>query len=324
MGPAVTRFILDAFVDRRFPAHMNASYISLIPKVNQSEMVSQCRSISLANVVVKVISKVVANRVKLVIGKLVSSYQCSFIPGRQSSDNIIVAQEILHSMRKKTGRQGVMALKLDLEKAYDKFCWCFLRQVLEAVGFDSHMLDIIMQLVTSVEMRVLWNGEMLDPIRSRRGLRQGDPLAPYLFVLCMDWLSQRIQGAVESGEWKPVKVSRNGPSISHLMFADDLLLFGVATETQGALMASIMKEFCDVSGQKVSIMKSHLYFSSNTPNTQRQALGLRFGIPITYDLGKYLGMPLLHGRVTADTYSGLVEKVKSRLASGKGGCYPRR
>lgn len=155
VGGSVIKFVKEAFRTRQFPKHMNSSFITLVPKVDRPKKVSQFCPISLANVVLKIISKVIANRLKLVIGKLVCENQCSFIPGRQACDNIIVAQEVLHTMRKKTGCVGEMIIKLDLEKAYDRINWQFLHSVLQAVGYNGAMLEMIMYLVTTSQMCIL-------------------------------------------------------------------------------------------------------------------------------------------------------------------------
>lgn len=144
----------------------------------------------------------------------------------------------------------MMAVKLDLEKAYDRVRWSFLIHVLEAVGFDEPMVKPIMFTITTAQMSVYWNGQRLDPIQSQRGLRQEDPLAPYLFVLCMDVLSQYIHRAEGTWLWRPIRASRRGPAISHL-FTDDLL-FGVASVAQVGVMAAVIGPFCTASGQKVS------------------------------------------------------------------------
>lgn len=150
-----------------------------------------------------------------------------------------------------------------------------------------------------------------------RGLRQGDPLSPYLFVFCMERLGLLIQQQISIGLWKPVRLSRRGPKVSHLFFADDILLFGRATDKQLEVMKSSLEFFCKFSGQKVNVSKSKLYVSPNVNEVQARRLGKLTGIPITKDFGMYLGVPVLHSRVTRRTYSYLVEKVKRKLANWK-------
>ena len=151
------------------------------------------------------------------------------MPGRQIQDNIIVAQEVLHKFRKVRGKSGLMAWKIDLAKAYDRIQWDFIKEVLNEVGIEGKINRLIMSCISSVQFKVIVNGEATDSFRPMSGIRQGDPLSPYLFVLCMEKLSHLINQKLVEGSWKPVKTSRNGPVISHLFFTDDLILFGQAS-----------------------------------------------------------------------------------------------
>jgi hypothetical protein len=134
-------------------------------------------------------------------------------------------------MRNFKGRKGYMAIKMDLEKAYDSFRLDFIRDTLMDAGFLTQLVDLVMKCIESAFLRVLWNE--LNPylnLTLSRGIRQGDPLSPYIFVLCLERLSQPISKEVECGSWKPFKVSRRGPNISHFCIGDDMLLFIEAIE----------------------------------------------------------------------------------------------
>ena len=121
-------------------------------------------------------------------------------------------------MGRTKGKGGYMALKIDLEKAYDKLEWGFNRSMLIRFNFPNNLIEIIMSCISSVSTFVLFNGGSLDPFRPSRGIRQGDPLSPYIFILCMEFLNQLIQEKCEAKVWCPVKASRSGPSFSHLFF----------------------------------------------------------------------------------------------------------
>lgn len=315
VGPSVKKFVLEAFSAGQFPAELNATLVMLIPKVPMPTSTTQFRPIALTNVVVKVISKIIANRLKPIIGQIISHTQCAFIPNRQASDNIIIAQEIMHTMRMKQGRKGYMSLKLDLEKAYDKVYWPFLKLVLHKVGFSNHMVQLIMYMISSASLSLIWNGRCLDPFHPQRGIRQGDPLAPYLFLMCMEVLSGKIEKAVDSRRWRPIPTSRSGPLISHLFFADDLLLFAEATTSQTQVIESIIRDFCRISGQSVSIHKSQILVSKNIITTFDPGIITQLGIQRTTDLGNYLGMPLIHGRSGRKTYKFLIDKVRIKLGA---------
>lgn len=154
---------------------------------------SQFHPIALYNVIIKIISKELANRLQLVMPTLTGPCQSSFIPGRLAKDNIIVAQEIVHSLRRKKGKVGRMTAKVDLEKECDRVEWEFLRRILTITGFQPHLQSLIMNIVTSTSLQVCWNRESLPPFHP---IQQGDPLSPYLFVLCMETLHHRISRVV--------------------------------------------------------------------------------------------------------------------------------
>lgn len=265
IGPAVTNFILQVFTSGALPTDLNESIICLIPKVVAPESLHQCRPISLCNVLVKAISKVLANRLKPIMDKLTGPEQSSFIPGRSTTDNILIAQEVLHSLRKRKGCSAGFVLKVDLEKAYDRIEWSFLREVLRFSGFNDGFQRLIMTLVSSTVLAVCWNGDTLQPFTPTQGLRQGDPLSPYLFVLCMEVLGQSISAAVASGVWKSVCTAPRGPGISHLFFVGDLILCGEASFSQAKTMEHLLASFCGLSDQRVSRPKSRIWFSLNNP-----------------------------------------------------------
>lgn len=250
----------------------NKTLLALIPKVATPSLISEFRPISLCTIPYKILTKVLANRLKNSLPRLIGPYQSSFITGRSIMDNIVIAQELVHSMRKKKGQGGWIAIKVDLEKAFDRRRWDFINDTLLDAGIPQQMTALIMQCISSSSMQILWNGQPSSPFLPHHGIRQGDPLSPYIFVLCMERLSQSICHAVSSGTWKPIKLGRRGDPISHLFFADDLVIFGHTTADQIAIIQSILNDFCICLGQKVSLQKTHAYFSKNVPSSTRRAL----------------------------------------------------
>lgn len=210
MGPSVIRFVLDFFETGVLSAATNDALLVLIAKVAKPERITQFRPMSLCNVLFKIITKMIVNRLKKVILKLIGPAQANFIPGRLSIDNIVLVQEAVHSMRRKKGRKGWMLLKLDLEKAYDRIRWNFLQETLVATGLSEVWTHRIMAGVTDPSMSVLWNGGKTDSFVPARGLRQGDPLSPYLFVLCLERLCHLIEASVGTWDWKPMALSCGG------------------------------------------------------------------------------------------------------------------
>lgn len=246
---------------------------------------------------------------------LVAPQQCSFVPGKHSSDNIIVAQDVFHSMRSRKGKKGFVAIKLDLEKAYDRIRLEFLEDTLVKVGFGEHFRSLILNCVSSATMRILFNGEKTDVFAPARRIRQGDPLSPYLFVLCMEIFSHCIFYEMDKHSWRPVILSKGGPNIYHLFFADDLLLFGEASNEQINVMIDCLKFFCLASGQKVNVEKTRILVSNNVNHNVARELCRIFGFMLTHDLGKYLGVPLLHRPTNRETFNHLLDRTQQRLCS---------
>lgn len=155
------------------------------------------RPISLCNVSYKIVTKILGQRLRPVMSQLVNPCQNSFIPNRQSRDNIVIAQEIFHSLRHRKGKTGWMAIKIDLENAYDHLHWGFIKETLEDIGLSHKFTELVMHCMSTSRMKVLWNGEALEEFFPSRGIRQGDPLSPYLFVLCIEKLFQMISVVID-------------------------------------------------------------------------------------------------------------------------------
>jgi len=207
VGKSVLEEIGKIFSKRKILEYLNRTHITLIPKVQGPETLDNYRPISLCNTIYKVVTKIIVSRVKPFLDKLISPLQSAFVSGRKSVDNAIIVQEIIHSLSKKRANVGYMALKIDLEKAYDKLEWSFIRDMMIRANFPEDLVEIIMSCVSTVLMEIMVNGEALEPIYPSRGNRQGDPLSPYLLILCMEFLGQLIQEKCQANLWQLVKVS---------------------------------------------------------------------------------------------------------------------
>ena len=201
MGKSVLEEVGKIFTERKMPEYLNRTHITLIPKVQGPEALGNYRPISLCNSVYKIVTKIINARLRPFLDKLISPLQSAFVLGRKSVDNAIMVQEIIHSLSKKRGKVGYMALKIDLEKAYDKLKWNFIKEMMIRANFPKDIVDIIMSCVSTVSTEILFNREALRPKYPSRRIRQGDPLSPYLFILCMELLGQLIQEKCHSNLW---------------------------------------------------------------------------------------------------------------------------
>lgn len=151
------------------------------------------RPMNLCNLVYKVISKIIVASIRPYLSNLVSLVQTSFVPSRRGIDNVFIAQELFYALDNKKGRADFMAIKLDLEKAYDRLEWSFIHRVLQAFQFPLKILKIIMNCITSPNTTILVNGDALEHFEPTRDIRQGDPLSSYILILCMEYLGHLIE-----------------------------------------------------------------------------------------------------------------------------------
>ena len=194
----VTSTILTWLNSGKLPHSINHTFITLIPKVKNPILVSKYCPISLCNIVYKFFSKVLANRLKKFMPELKSEHQSAFAKNRLFSDNVLVAFETLHCMKNHNlGQTGFMALKLDMRKAYDRVERNFLQKLMEKMGFCTRWIGLIMKCVCTVSYSILVNGDSKGIINSTRGISQGDPLSPFLFLLCTEGLHGLITKAAE-------------------------------------------------------------------------------------------------------------------------------
>ena len=230
VGPALTKEIHGFFVSSILPDGWNHTQLSLIPKVHKPVRMQDLRPISLCSVQYKIISKILCNRLKRFLPSLISETQGAFVAGRLISDNILIAHEMVHGLRT-NGRVDAefMAIKKDMSKAYDRVEWNFLETLMEKMGFDSRWIHWIMSCVSSVSYSVLLNGNAHGFIKPERGLCQGDPLSPFLFILCAEALVSRLNQSEVAGCLHGIKLAASGPAVHHLLFADDSLLMCRAT-----------------------------------------------------------------------------------------------
>ena len=225
VGDQVTSEVLQVLNGGDIPPSWNDTCVALIPKVKNPERMIELRPISLCNVVHKLVSKVLANRLKLILQEIIAPNQSAFVPGHLIMDNILLAYEVNHYMQnKRSGAVGYATLKLDMSKAYDRVEWQLLEKMMRRMGFDERWIQLIMKCCASVKYRFKLNGSLTEEVIPGRGLRQGDPISPYMFLICVEAFSSMLNQADQNGRLEGIKIFHGAPSFNHLLFADDSLI----------------------------------------------------------------------------------------------------
>jgi hypothetical protein len=175
----------------------NATFITLIPNIKGTCSTDKFFPISLCNVIYKIISKLIASRLKPILPLIISQEQGGFVEGRKILDGIIVSHEAIHSL--KVSKKVGMMMKLDMSKAYDRMNWDFLHKMLLAFGFGEDWVAWVMNLVSTTFFSILVNGSPSKTFNVSRGLRQGDPMSPFLYIILVEGLGHNLSHAKRQG-----------------------------------------------------------------------------------------------------------------------------
>ncbi|XP_033139816.1 uncharacterized protein LOC117131700 [Brassica rapa] len=205
-----------------------------------------------------------------------------------------------------------MAVKTDMSKAYDRIEWNFLERVLGKLGFHPIWVVWIMECIRSVSYSFLVNGAAQGKVTPTRGIRQGDPLSPYLFILCTEVLSKLCDKSLQDGRMAGVKVARGCPPINHLLFADDTMFFTKTNVSSCEALKHILTVYEGASGQCINLGKSAITFSSKTPSDVKTRIKAFFNIQNEGGVGKYLGLPEHFGRKKRDIFANLIDRIRQR------------
>ncbi|CAN1746948.1 LINE-1 retrotransposable element ORF2 protein [Linum perenne] len=296
------------------PRDVNTTNVVLIPKTDKPESMRDLRPISLCNVAYRILAKILANRLREVIPGLIATEQSAFIKGRSITDNVLVAFESLHHMKRiQRAKIGEMAVKIDISKAYDRVSWDYLEAVLKKLGFSGRWIEWMMMCVKSVEYNIMVNSEVVGPIIPGRGLRQGCPLSPFLFLMCAEGLSATMRRAEMSGKIHGVRVCKGAPNISHLLFADDSFFFCRAEIQEARELKRIFLTYERASGQAINFGKSGAFFSKNVHDMLQAGIRSILGIDKGLETGTYLGLPSIVGRKKKAVFAYIKDRVWERI-----------
>ncbi|GAU14707.1 hypothetical protein TSUD_203560 [Trifolium subterraneum] len=287
----IMRFITEFHQNGRLTKGINATFIALIPKVESPQQLNDFRPISLAGSLYKILAKVLANRLRLVIGGVISESQTAFVRDRQILDGILIANEVVDEARRT--KKELLLFKVDFEKAYDSVDWGYLDVVMGRMGFPTLWRKWIKECVCTATASVLVNGRPIDEFPLERGLRQRDPLSPFLFLLAAEGLHVLMEAMEAQNLFVGYRVGNSAPiSVSHLQFADDTLLMGTNCWANVRALRAVLVLFETMSGLKVNFNKSMLV-RVNIPDSWlgevASALGCRVGKIHFLYMGLHIG-----------------------------------
>jgi hypothetical protein len=210
-----------------------------------------------------------------------------------------------------------MAVKIDMEKAFDRMEWSFLFSILHQLGFSPIWINWIRICITSPSFSILINGSPFGHFTPKRGLRQGDPLSPFLFILGTEALSRILMKQESLGLLKGISISKNNPQITHLLFADDLIIFAKATSAEASVIKVCLENYCGWSGQAVNVSKSSILFSKNTTSASIHSINGIIPYKTTSSAPYYLGLPLIIGKSKKEAFQPIVDKVLKKITGWK-------
>ena len=312
--PIIGKDFCDAIQGFFQNSHMlpaaNITSIALIPKTATPSTMQEFRPISLCNIPYKCIAKILANRLKTIMPDIIEQNQSAFVKGRSISDNILLAQESFRGYNRETGTSKC-ALKLDLHKAFDSVDWKFILTLLKKMQFPLIFINWIEACISTTMYSVKINGMISGFFKGAKGLRQGDPLSPYLFTIAMNALYAILNN-------KPVGFKHHWRckdlGINHLFFADDVLLFSNGDKNSINHIMKSVNIFSTISGLIPSIHKSTVFFCNCDSNLMNW-FDNNFKMPRGSLPVKFLGVPLISTKLSVNECMPLIDKLTSRLYS---------
>ena len=296
-------------------AEINYSFFTLIPKKSDPTTPGDYRPIALCNTIYKIFAKILANRLKPLLSKVISEEQTGFVPGRSILDGIITIQETIHSAQKT--KKACMFMKLDIQKAYDMVDWRFLCKTLEAFGFAHQWINLIFKCISTTKISVLINGSPEGFFDISRGIRQGDPLSPFLYIIMAEAFGRSFSKALVERKLKGVLVTKNVPNITHQQYADDTILPGESSIEEAIAVKNIIDDYMSASGQKVNNTKSEILFMNTDEKLEFQICSI-----MGYKKGefpcKYLGIELGKEGRSCKNWNKVIDKLDSKMSDWKG------
>nr|GEY75654.1 RNA-directed DNA polymerase, eukaryota, reverse transcriptase zinc-binding domain protein [Tanacetum cinerariifolium] len=259
----VVNVVSEFFSSGMFPLGCNSSFITLIPKTQDAKVIKDFRPISLIESVYKIIAKILANRLSLVISDLISDVQSAFVANIQILDGPFIINELISWCKYK--KTKAMIFKVDFEKAFDSVRWDYLDDILNKFGFGAKWKNWIQWCLNSAMGSILVNGSPTPEFKFHRGLKQGDPLSLFLFILVMESFHLPFKNILNAGLYKGIQIDES-LTLSHLFYADDAMFIGKWDKSNINVIVSVLNCFFLASGLKINLHKSKLIGISSSRN----------------------------------------------------------
>nr|GEV16136.1 RNA-directed DNA polymerase, eukaryota, reverse transcriptase zinc-binding domain protein [Tanacetum cinerariifolium] len=307
--------VREFFLTGKLLGEVSANLITLVPKVPTPDKISHFRPITCCNVLYKCISKILTSKIKGLLGTLVDKNQSAFIGGRQITDNILLSQELFRGYNMKQNIKKV-PLKVNLQKAHDTISWEFIKEVLGMFGVHETMVNRIITCVTSTKLSINVNGERVSYFKGSRGLRQGDLISPDLFTIVMEVLNLLIKKNIEENMGFKYHFGCKNLKITHLCFADDLLVLCHGDFDSVKVIKKSLDEFSGYTGLLPNMQKSTIFLGGLSSAEKQNILNI---IPFTEGkfLVRYLGVPLIIKQLSISDCKPLVNKVQTKISDWK-------
>ncbi|VFQ96694.1 unnamed protein product [Cuscuta campestris] len=289
----VVRATQEFFLGVPVPKSYGSTFISLIPKKEDPKEFGEYRPISLSTFMSKINTRLLADRIQNILPKIISSEQTGFQKGMGIDDQILLVEEMVHKIEEKT-RGGNMIIKLDMAKAFDNLEWGFIQGVLKKLGFSTQVISLLMANLKATYFSILINGSPYGFFQMKRGVKQGDPLSPLLFIIAAEGLSKAIHKSMESSYIKNFNTGRD-LLISHLAYADDITIFSNGDARNLLKLKNLLQKYLDASGQEINYNKSRFY----TGIKARDISKIENLLHMKHDRlpFKYLGAPICKGKL---------------------------
>ncbi|KAJ9542202.1 LOW QUALITY PROTEIN: hypothetical protein OSB04_028708 [Centaurea solstitialis] len=294
-------------INRQINPGSNSSFITLIPKVSDPLTLDDYRPINLIGCINKIISKVLAERLKCVLSSVISNTQTAFIKGRSILDGLLMA---------KKARRKMLLFKVDFAKAFDSLNWNYLDNVMLQMGFGVIWRDWMKGCLSTAKVSVLINGAPTKEFNLNKGVRQGDPLAPFLFILAAEGLAVIMKEAHRANIFHGVQLVNGLEDVSLFQFADDAIIAGDWNHNNAKNLIRILKCFEICSGLKINLNKCRILgVSVSKEEVARLARCLNCKEE-TFPF-RYLGLPVGGNMNLSKNWQPLVDSFRNKLSDWK-------